>query len=485
MNEPLLLNNNNKKYLGKSIINDIIYNNEKLTDPASMQIYENSFFSHYHPIRRLWEYIILYVSSFPIFELGVFFFFDELVLPIGLVITLIIFDILMFIDVFVYMATPLLFRGYQISFEDKSKVIICISILSFLPYYLIGILLKSKILYGCLFALKMLRIIRTVISAKTIFSSCYYSNSYSRLIPLFLMFFIFIHITSLYYFSLLLSSDYYDLTDFSVDSKFKRYVVCFYFILTTVYAIGFGDITPHMSHEVVNVVAIQVVGVIVNTCIVGVMTSILLDHISTSFISDYQCVSSFIRFKEIENQFRTEITNYYQLNLEQYGGVNTYKEAKNDFPEKIMKQLNEDVYIKCISKIYFIRNGSNKLRFVLSEILKPVIFVPNQVIIQKDEIKDEMLLLNSGTISISINNSVICTQGCSDGVVFGEENLFLNKKRETTIKATTYVEGCIISRSDLIKCLSEWKDVSEELLGYLMVLYPKNFQEIKSLFSKS
>ena len=59
------------------------------------------------------------------------------------------------------------------------------------------------------------------------------------------------------------------------SSKFDLYIASFYYTLTTLTTVGYGDITPIITNEVIVSSFFMFIGVLFYSCIIGLITTIM------------------------------------------------------------------------------------------------------------------------------------------------------------------------------------------------------------------
>ena len=158
---------------------------------------KNIIFSHFNLGRRIWEYIILFTSVFPLFEVP----FVSIYLPhlkFYVYFVTFIFDILFAIDLYVSTHTSYLSHGVFIT--QKNKVFrhygrrnFIFHVIGILPLGWIGLLIDRWYVFVILSINKVFRLMRALNAVDTIRRSLVYANWAASMIPLFLLLAFFIH----------------------------------------------------------------------------------------------------------------------------------------------------------------------------------------------------------------------------------------------------------------------------------------------------
>jgi CRP-like cAMP-binding protein len=86
--------------------------------------------------------------------------------------------------------------------------------------------------------------------------------------------------------------------------------------------------------------------------------------------------------------------------------------------------------------------------------LKPVVFQPGEVIMQKGEIGSELYLIARGEVEvIDAHGHVAATLG--EGNFFGEVSLLTSAPRMATVRAKLYCDFFVLSKADFARILRE------------------------------
>ena len=94
--------------------------------------------------------------------------------------------------------------------------------------------------------------------------------------------------------------------------------------------------------------------------------------------------------------------------------------------------------------------------------LKPVHFLPGDIIIEAGTIGEEMFFISSGTVEVDVDGKIISV--LNPGQFFGEvELLFGLLKRTATVRAITNCRLYSLSRRDLLFILEVYPEVSKAL----------------------
>ena len=193
----------------------------------------------------------------------------------------------------------------------------------------------------------------------------------------------------------------------------KLYVVSVYFVLTTITAIGYGDITPQTSSERIIVIFIQLIGVLCNGYIVGVLVSVLIDPVGSSFQKSFQRLWNYMLFKKLPKELRHEVLHYYQDNWMKYHGTENPNEVYKFIPETRKDRLKLDLTLPCFRAMKLTEDMSEKLLIGLQNITHSITFLPKEIIFKEGEIVPDLYMFSNGIVETYQKNVLNETIDCS------------------------------------------------------------------------
>ena len=114
----------------------------------------------------------------------------------------------------------------------------------------------------------------------------------------------------------------------------------------------------------------------------------------------------------------------------------------------------------------------------VADIISHVTFSPGEFICQQGEICDFIVFIDCGIVQILLDNTVVASHSCNDGIVHGETQLLTGTQRSTSIKASTYVTAWILKKSDLVSLLKSRTKLREWVMQAIQVGFPFAFEHI-------
>ena len=452
--------------------------------------FTNITFSHSQKLRRIWEYVVLVICFSVIFEIT---FYGIYVIDMDFLhyIIFIIFDVLYIIDKYVNKKTVDSTMGKldMIIYQRKRRYIRIImkilTIISALPISWIGVMQNNRAWYLCLSIPKLFRLRRALHASYTISDNLNYSWSWSKLFQSIMLEFLCVHLfATIFYLSAFfegIDNSWVKMHGWDDLSPPQQYVVSIYFVMTTIYTIGYGDLTPMTSSERIIVIFIQLIGVMVNAYIIGMMYSALIDKIGSRFKRNFNVMLDFMNFKVIPDDVKNEVIHYFQYRYNDIHGAEDLREVFKFIPETVRDHLKLDMTRQCLSQISLMQVASENLLVGFSNAMRHITFVPGEVIFSQGEIDDELYLFRSGIIRVSVNGQIMRTENCQNGIGMGELELLIDTPRSVTVVAITFVDGWVIDRADLLTSIGHQNELRKELLQACKIAFPDHYKEVRRL----
>lgn len=228
-----------------------------------------------------------------------------------------------------------------------------------------------------------------------------------------------------------------------------QYIRALYWSVTTVATIGYGDYHPdHESNlQIIFTIIVQIFGVGMYGYIIGNVSGLIanLDVARADFIKKIESVRVYLNNKNIPKELQEKILNYYHYlwdKKKSIADVNPLSDLPTSLSLEIMLYLNRDM----LKKVDLFKNSQDLFVREAIQMLKPLIYLPEDFIIRQGEYGDCMYFLSTGEIEVLVNDSQVAKLG--PGSTFGETSLLVGEKRNASIHTLTHCEVYRLSKSD-------------------------------------
>ncbi|VDA99708.1 hypothetical protein S1OALGB6SA_781 [Olavius algarvensis spirochete endosymbiont] len=235
------------------------------------------------------------------------------------------------------------------------------------------------------------------------------------------------------------------------------YLEAFYWTITTLTTIGYGDITPESPIQFIYVIVVMLMGAAIYGFIIGNIANIIanLDIAKSRFRERVENINTFLKYRNIPNQLQNQIHDYYDYLWESRRG---YEESDLllDLPKSLKTQiaffLNRDI----IEKVPLFKEASHEFIRDIILNLNPVIYTPGDQIITYGEIGYEMYFISQGVVEVLNKEQTITYASLSSGQFFGETALLLSSPRNATIIAKDYCDLYVLDKETFDKILQRY-----------------------------
>jgi voltage-gated potassium channel len=243
-----------------------------------------------------------------------------------------------------------------------------------------------------------------------------------------------------------------------------QYIRSLYWAVTTVATIGYGDYYPnHDSNlQIIFTIVVQIFGVGMYGYIIGNVSGLIanIDVARAEFVKKIESVRIYLNNKSIPKDMQEKVLSYYHYLWDKKKNVsddNPLSDLPVSISLEIMLYLNRDM----LMKVDLFKDAEELFVREAIQMLKPLIYLPNDYIIRQGEYGDCMFFLNSGEIEVLINGKQVAKLG--PGSTFGETSLLVGEKRSASIHTLTYCEVYRLSKSDFDSLRIRFPEFNQEM----------------------
>jgi voltage-gated potassium channel len=249
-----------------------------------------------------------------------------------------------------------------------------------------------------------------------------------------------------------------------------RYIRAFYWTITTLTTIGYGDITPVTNLQTIYVIIIEILGAGMYGFIIGNIANLIanIDIAKAQYKEKLEKINTFMKYRNLPAALQTRINEYYSYLWESRRG---YDESSvlNDLPVSLQTQVSLYINKDIIAKVPIFKGATEAFIKEIILNLEPVVFTPGDTIVYKGDMGYDMFFISKGSVDVVSEDESVVYATLSGGQFFGEIALLFSSPRTATIKAREY---CDMYRLK--------KDIFDDVLER----YPRFEKQIKELADK-
>jgi hyperpolarization activated cyclic nucleotide-gated potassium channel 2 len=441
--------------------------------------------NHWTTWRQVWEYLaILCGAIVPMEMLLVAILSPDATFPIYAI--SFVFDVFFAADNFVIRRTILLGDGSVICKPKQitrayGRLAIWLHTLSLVPLGWIGIILGNRWVYLVLSLNRCLRLHRGYRALKNTLTLLPYVSRPYRILPL-----LYLAVFTAHVFASILmeiaEAEGYENSIIAVwamrnTTKTQKYFVCFYYVITTILTIGFGDITPVTLREVVFTVVLEITGVTLLCVITSNLVAILMDTEFAQYTEEYAIMGRYLRFWKVSEKEQHAMREFAQYQWESTRGTANLREVLQGLPPSIRRSIQFEMTRQQFSSSpTFQALGPGHLIYITDSLIFKS-YCPGEVLYEQGEHADRMFFCRSGIVSIIVDGTVTATRRC-DGNLHCEYECLTGRPNAATVKAVTYTDAWIYRMESFVKLLSRKADIRMLVLDRFAAIAQDQFGEI-------
>jgi hypothetical protein len=424
-------------------------------DPDAWGIYP------YDMLRRAWEYVMFLLGVFTIWSVIYEWVLEDDLSTEYLVPSLII-DVFFVVDIFVVTRTGYIDHG--VMRLDRESIRAHYPRWRFIygwiypwPYYLIGYIARVNIVYLIFMTLKLMRLLRLYEAYHVIRTHLVYISAKSHMFTLVLILLTVIHLFAclawlLGHFEHEKGVMHNWLDEFGlIDcSTFEQYFRLYYFMLSTVTTIGYGDIHAVTVREMLFVIFCELVGVFIYQYIVSSFVVILTDPSRQRFLAKFQRVYRTFRSRGLSDQALTDLLRYYEYIWEHDRNREFfYENTRRLMPDGLQKRIHLAIHLSLFSGVRSLQGVEEAVLEKIAIALHPRIFTPGDIIAKAGHTSKSLFFITRGQVqAITGAGTLVNAFDGRNTAVLAERSIVERGTEACTYIAETYVEAFELTAKD-------------------------------------
>jgi hypothetical protein len=184
------------------------------------------------------------------------------------------------------------------------------------------------------------------------------------------------------------------------EPPYDQYILSFYWTLTTITTVGYGDINAGTPTERVYNLFIMSIGVLMYSFAIGSLTSIVasLDAKNSKINERLQTLYSIRQDFKLSPDIYDKVRKIIKHDL--IHNQNRQLKFLQVLPHKLRIELSQIIHENMIKKLYFFKEKPNEFLGFVAPLLKPIKFIQNEYLYKTNERMEES--------KIFITPSVFC-----------------------------------------------------------------------------
>mmetsp|Transcript_26719 Transcript_26719/g.61524 ORF Transcript_26719/g.61524 Transcript_26719/m.61524 type:complete len:721 (+) Transcript_26719:105-2267(+) len=187
------------------------------------------------------------------------------------------------------------------------------------------------------------------------------------------------------------------LTFFEVSSRTDMYLLSFYWSVTVLSSVGFGDITPVSREEYICSIICMGIGGGVWAYIVGSVCSMTgaLDKHRITFEDKMNEVDTICAERKLPGELQERVKAFFQ-NAREFLRMQEYHDTINELSPALKGEVVMWMYGTCFRKVWYFDVVDKQVALVLLEGMKPFMYAPQELVVNTVDNVRALLFLRSG-----------------------------------------------------------------------------------------
>ncbi|KAM6584503.1 hypothetical protein CsatB_011505 [Cannabis sativa] len=192
--------------------------------------------------------------------------------------------------------------------------------------------------------------------------------------------------------------------NFLEQSIWIRYVTSIYWSITTLTTVGYGDLHPVNTREMIFDIFYMLFNLGLTAYLIGNMTNLVVHGTSKTrkFRDTIQAASSFAQRNQLPVRLQDQMLAHLSLKFRTNSEGLQQQETLDSLPKAIRSSISHYLFYSLVDKVYLFRGVSNDLLFQLVSEMKAEYFPPKEDVILQNEAPTDFYILVTGSADLVV-----------------------------------------------------------------------------------
>eukprot|EP00257_Ricinus_communis_P021477 XP_015580980.1 potassium channel AKT1 isoform X2 [Ricinus communis] len=192
--------------------------------------------------------------------------------------------------------------------------------------------------------------------------------------------------------------------NFLEQSLWIRYVTSIYWSITTLTTVGYGDLHPVNTREMIFDIFYMLFNLGLTAYLIGNMTNLVVHGTSRTrrFRDTIQAASSFAQRNQLPLRLQDQMLAHLCLKFRTDSEGLQQQETLDSLPKAIRSSISHYLFYSLLDKVYLFSGVSNDLLFQLVSEMKAEYFPPKEDVILQNEAPTDFYILVTGAVDLLV-----------------------------------------------------------------------------------
>ncbi len=257
-------------------------------------------------------------------------------------------------------------------------------------------------------------------------------------------------------------------------TELSNYINAFYWSITTLTTVGYGDIIPITNSEKIYTMFVQIIGVGFYGFLIGNVASIFTkkDPAKSMYLANIEKLSMLVKYRKLPKELQMRLRNYFDYEWKYQAGY-----SDDVLLDKLPSSLKNDtsLFLKksILEKISLFSDASDKFIKRISDVLIPVTLTPKDVLFTEGEESNGMYFIIHGKLSVFYEEGKRTVAKLKEGDYFGEYSLVKCVPRTATIISDSFSDLYFLVKDDFDKIAIDFPTIKNRIEKKVLELEQK------------
>lgn len=239
------------------------------------------------------------------------------------------------------------------------------------------------------------------------------------------------------------------------------YIECYYWTVTTLTTVGYGDITPTTNIARIYTMFVMLLGVGVYGIVIGNISRIFAEAArrKEQLREKFSELSIFMKHYHIPGRLQSSVFNYYDHIYTKRLSDNDAK-IISDLPQALKQELQVYMNMKLIRNLALFKKCSQACLKEVAASLEQHFYAPGDTIIHIGEEGEEMYIIGHGSVDIIISDGTTVAQ-LHEGQFFGEAALLVQTTRNANVRSNSYCDLYKLRKESFLEIIAKYPELKE------------------------